>query len=234
MTGLTVWLSVALTGLTEWVREWMRKKAKSDFVKCVRICLIIPQVTIKSRIFAAWNLHSRENIYWGRSYIVSTRSTVKDGSRVDLREGYGDYYYYYSYERSICLSVGTWWILSPRVYLDAVGEEEFMMKAKRVAQEGYWDLFEWTGSEVKLRWWNWSDVHPMVHNKINMMDMVEQALADAAAVPDNSLIVENDSHCSVAPFQALNSSIRCHGSRPTDLGEGARQTGRVVASAASG
>lgn len=24
------------------------KKAKSDFVKCVRICLIIPQVTIKS------------------------------------------------------------------------------------------------------------------------------------------------------------------------------------------
>lgn len=77
-------------------------------------------------------------------------------------------------------------------------------------------------------------MHPTVHNKINMMDMVEQTLADAAAVPDNSLIVENDSHCSVAPFQALNSSIQCHGSRPTDLGEGARQTGRVVASAASG
>lgn len=32
------------------------KKAKSDFVKCVRICLIIPQVTVKSRISAAFPL----------------------------------------------------------------------------------------------------------------------------------------------------------------------------------
>lgn len=45
-------------------------------------------------------------------------------------------------------------------------------------------------------------MHPMVHNKINMMDMVEQA------APVNSLIVENGSHSSVAPVHALNCSIR--------------------------
>lgn len=35
-------------------KEWVErgKKTKSDFVKCVRICLIIPQVTIKCRICA--------------------------------------------------------------------------------------------------------------------------------------------------------------------------------------